>query len=191
MLHGPKLVLKRFEFSQAGGGENLPLLLVEGRAAGLIAFLLNLMKLDPTTTLTCYSNRVEIATSSLSGRQVITIPNSKITGIQGGHRKSLGLLVTALIFSFQGMLSLLASIGEGSSGDQLMVMGWSGLFFGLLFLFGYLLSRKMNLFVMNGGDTAYGLNFGQGVLEGVLVDANRVEQAVALLTRMAASAPRT
>lgn len=186
-MRSPRLVLKRFDFLREDPSGRV--LVVEGRAPGLTAFLLNLMKLDPTTSMVCYPDRVEVVSSSFSGRQSITIPSEKITAIQGGHQKPIVYLAIAAALCMMGgpsfLLGLVAPHAEPALGAGVLL-----LLLGLVFLVAFFIGKTMNLYVMNGGDAAYGLSFSQGVIEGVNVDAARVEQAVVLLTQVTNGASR-
>jgi hypothetical protein len=179
-LSSPKLVLKRFTL-----GQTTPegaFLAFQGRAPGLISFLLNLAGLDPTTTMLCFLDRLELSQSGLFGRTSVVIPLKKVTAVQGGYSKPLYALVAALFAGLYGLSMMMVAVVSGGDTPPL-VFGMLAFLVAAIFLAVYVLSRKMTLHVQNGGDRTYGVTFGQGVIEGVAVDAARVQQAVEMLQR--------
>jgi hypothetical protein len=180
-MRANKLVLKRFVIGQTQ--PDGPFLDLEGRAPGLLSFVLNLMGVDPTLSLRCFADRVEVVEAGLGGREMVVIPLGKVTSIVGGHSRSVRRLVAAGLFSFFGFSSLVAAAiaGEGSTGAVIAAV--FGLVVAAITLMTFFLSRSMVLAVQNGGDKSFGLRFGQGVIAGVDVNPARVQQAVEMLNR--------
>ena len=182
------LVLKRFTLGQSQPGG--PLLDAQGRAPGLLAFVLTAMGLDPTTTFLCYPDRIEIVEAGMSGRQSLVLPLNKVTGIVGGHSMPLAPLALAgfgFLLAVPSVLALVLSLGDAATAIVAAIMG---VFFVVVGLLAYFLGRSMTLAVQNGGDSLHGIRFGQGIIEGVAVNPQRVQQAVEMLNRAVAAAAR-
>jgi hypothetical protein len=180
-MRANRLVLKRFVMGQTQAGG--PFLDLEGRAPGMLSFVLSVLGIDPTLSLRCFSDRVEVVEAGLQGRETVVIPLQKVSSIIGGHSRSLGSLVAAGVFGLLGVLAMFASVvGSGEMGGAVI----GGVFWFVLAaiaLVRFFLSRSMVLAVQNGGDKSFGLRFGQGVIEGVDVNPARVQQAVEMLNR--------
>lgn len=179
-MRAHKLVLKRFALGQTQA--NGPFLDLQGRAPGGVSFLMNVLGVDPTLSMRCFHDRIEIIEASLAGQETIVIPMSCVSSIQGGHTRSLRALAAVGVFAMLGVLGAFAGLVASESGPALAgAVFW--FFLAAMALVSFYLSRSMVLSVQNGGDKAYGLRFGQGVVEGVDVNPARVQEAVALLNR--------
>ena len=175
----PALVLKKFEVHQ--DPQDKEYVVVHGRQAGLFAYLLSLIGIDPTTIFRCSTERIEVSVGSFFGQTKMTIPLAAVTGIQAGYTKSKPLLFGSISFSVAGLFYFFLS----------SVMGGGYAFMGLLFiLIGtvlavlYVLGKQMSLYVLNGGDKVWGLDFRRSVIEGVNVDLDKVDETVALINRL-------
>jgi hypothetical protein len=180
-MRANRLVLKRFTLGQTQPGG--PFIDLEGRAPGVVSFVLSLVGVDPTLSLRCFADRVEIVEAGLGGRETVVVPIGKVSSIIGGHSRSLASLVAAGVCGLFGMLAMFASmVGSGEMGGAVVgAVFWFLL--AAIALVRFFLSRSMVLAVQNGGDKSFGLRFGQGVIEGVDVNPARVQQAVDLLNR--------
>ena len=87
------LVLRKFEINQSSSADKI--IDIVGRKSGFVAFLLTVLGLDATTSLRCTRDRVEYKASSLFGETSITVPLNQVTGIVGGYKKPLELLISA------------------------------------------------------------------------------------------------
>jgi hypothetical protein len=145
--------------------------------------VLSVLRIDPTLSLRCFADRVEVVEAGLGGRETVVIPLQKVSSIIGGHSRSLASLVAAGVFGFFGVLAMFASlIGSGEMGGAVAgAVFW--FFLAAIAVARFFLSRSMVLAVQNGGDKSFGLRFGQGMIEGVDVNPLRVQQAVDLLNR--------
>jgi hypothetical protein len=164
------LVLKKFHLSASETDE--PIVEIQGRQSGLIGFFLSILKLDDTTSLTCYKDRIEYKSSSLWGEQSLTIPAAAVTGICGGFKKPLGWLIAAAFLFFMGIISSV-SIKEG--GGIILVLA---LVISLVFIIIYFIKKEMNIGVQNGGDKTYGMTFNRSIIENIDVDSDKVTKAI-------------
>ena len=165
----PALVLKKFEVHQDPPDKEY--VVVHGRQPGLVDYLLSLIGIDPTTVFRCSSERIEVSEGSFFGQTKMTIPLAAVTGIQAGYTKSKPLLFSSIFFAISGLGSLFDSF-------------YAGLFMiliaAVLTIF-YVLGRQMSLYVLNGGDKVWGLDFRRSVIEGVNVDLDKVNETVELI----------
>jgi hypothetical protein len=166
------LALKQFSINQGAQNQEEYLQIV-GRRGGLMAFLLSLMKIDPTTQLKCNDERVEVIQSSFFGRQTLSIPITAITGIIGGYRKPKGLLAAMPIVLILGGTMIEPA---GSMAPLLAAL----VIVAIMFVF-YILKRELSIYVQNGGDAHWGLSFNRSVIENVPVDIKKVDEAIALV----------
>ncbi len=175
------LVLKRFTVNRdAQPGEDC--VCVIGRQAGLIAFILSIMNVDPLTKLKCSDERIQVVTSSFFGQQSMTIPTAAIAGIVGGYQKPKALLVAICL--------VLVASGAMSGGAESVIPFAVGLGISLVLFVAYILNKEMSLFVQNGGDHMWGLKFKRSVIENVPVDVASVNEAVALINSKVLAARR-
>jgi hypothetical protein len=166
------LVLKKFEINQASSADKI--IHIVGRKSGFFAFLLTILGLDATTSLRCTRDSVEYKSSSLFGETSVTIPLNQVTGIVGGYKKPIEMLIVAGIsFWTSVVLGLIARNG--------FIFFSAGVVIPLILIIQYLYGKTMNLGVQNGGDKVYGLEFKKGLIEGVAVDIQLVKDSINLL----------
>ena len=163
------LVLRKFEIDQSSSDKVIDIV---GRKSGFVAFLLTVLGLDATTSLRCTRDRVEYRASSLFGETSTTIPLNQVTGIVGGYKKPIELLIAAGI-------SFLISVVFGTRNGIIFFI--LGVVIPLVLVIQYLYGKTMNLGVQNGDDKVYGLEFKKGLIEGVSVDIQLVKEAITLL----------
>jgi hypothetical protein len=164
------LVLKRFHLDpSAANGEFIE---IHGRKPGLVAFLLAMIGIDPTTVFKCSAERIEVKQASVFGAQAMTIPLAAVTGIVGGHTKPVQYLAIAGVFFLMALGAL-----TQKSFVAFIVLAVLGLLCGVA----YMIKKQMGLHVQNGGDRLYGLEFNRSMIEGVDVDIARVNETIRLI----------
>ncbi len=166
------LAIKKFAVNPNAINEvAYPIVDLEGRSSGFVAFIINLLGLNDTTTLKCYKNRLEYKTASLFGESSLTIPINKITGVAGGFSKPIELLIAAFLFFLLGI------IFAGWSQN-----GWVFFIFALvipvILMIQYLFNKTLSIAVSNGGSNLYGLQFKKALIEGTEVDIRLVKDAI-------------
>lgn len=165
----PTLVVRKFSINDDDSdGKYLE---IEGRASGIISWLLTLMKLDTLTTLNLKKDHLSVKSSSLSGEIHTVMPLGAIESTQCGFSKSILWLVLGVSTILSGLLS-----------------GAVGTFFGFLivgavFILIYFLSKRMFISVA-AGNKSVDIAFKEGVTEGVSVDLDRTLSAIQLLNTM-------
>jgi hypothetical protein len=189
----PVLVLKRFRVNEAA--TDGVLIDISGRPKGLVAWLLNVLRLDDETRMQVTATTLSIRRASLQGQNLTAIPLTQVGSTSCGFRKPLGLLAIGIFIAASGLLSLLGTLlgaaisrrssfgGGGDMAESLMV-ALVLLIVAALFILAYFLRKEM---VMAVGDNTtsrlVGLTFRPSVIEGVSVDINRVTRAIELLNR--------
>lgn len=82
---------------------------IHGRRAGLLSWLLNLFKISATTSLTVTSNRVEFTETSLAGVNQQIIPLENLSSTFWGYHKP-WLQSILIFFLLTGILSSIGSV---------------------------------------------------------------------------------
>ena len=168
------LVLKHF---YAGNGKNEAGFFIDvlGRQSGLLAFLLSLMKIDPTVSLQVNERGVFYKAGSFFGQTTLYFPISQISATQSGWGKPKKLFFASVGIAVFG---LIASIEAGFAA---FVM--AEIVAAILFIL-YVLKKSLFMGVASGGDSFYSLEFKRSIIENVAVDEAKVNEAVTILNAL-------
>ena len=169
----PILVLKRFKIDETAPD----MVIVEGRNAGLLSWFLNAIGVDYTTSLRCTKDKIVYKRSSIFGKVTMTIPLQSITAVIAGTKKPKQLLGWAVLV-FGGAISLAVETRQNME----YILG-TGALITIGLLIAYALSKSMGIFVQNGSDTEYGLQFKASVVENVPVNSAKVNRAIDIINR--------
>lgn len=163
------LVIKEWKASNQPVDSDGNYITITGRQGGLLAWLLALMKVDPTTSIKVSPERVEFASASLSGTEHRMIPILSVCSTYYGYYKpwkaALAIFVIFAFFAVQ-----IASVAE--SGFGAFVVFILGLAISLLY---YFLSRTLTLGIVEHSGVISGIRFKRSVIEGV--DINQAQGA--------------
>lgn len=163
------LVVKELIINRTG-----PLYLkLVARRAGIIAFLLSLLKIDATTTLIVQGNRIEFTQGSLSGQMKEMIPLSSVSNLGTGFFKPILLLVYAVV-AFVLAIGCLCS--------DLRIVGLPLLLLAVVCVVAFFLKKTLVLFIIPGSSVGVTIAFKRSVIEGVNVGEAEARQIVELLT---------
>lgn len=105
-----------------------------GREAGLISWLLSLLKIDATSEVEVKENLIKFTTSSLAGREKRIIPLNSITSAYYGYEKpwKMALVLTVLLmpFFFIGLIvgPLYYFLNKNLTVAVVEASGWVGAF---------------------------------------------------------------
>jgi hypothetical protein len=142
-----------------------------GRAAGVISWLLALIKIDPTTTLLISASRVRFSSASFSGTQTRIIPVFNISSTSFGFHKpwKSALVIFGLLLFVNGMFT-----GFVRS-DMHFVMGAFLGYFGFmvataLAILYYFLGRTLTLGIVEHSGVVTQIRFKRSVIENVALD---------------------
>jgi hypothetical protein len=144
------LVLKEWYVGTKGNPTEEPLVSIVGRAPGFMAFLLNIIGLDPTTTMQVSSKAVYFTTSSIKGQETRVIPLSKISSTYYGYNKPVEYLIAAVATSW-------TCIGP------------------IIFIILYFLKKSLTLAVVEQSGVISAIRFKASVIEGIEVNEQECE----------------
>ena len=162
------LVLKEWKANNQPIDNDGNLIRITGRQGGLIAWFLALLKIDPTTSIKVSKDRVEFASSSLSGTEYRMIPISSVCSTYYGYHKPWKQALAIL-----GLFIFLAFM----IGANLQSGGGAFVAFAIFFIVGaaiallyYFLSRTLTLGFVEHSGVVSGIRFKRSVIEGVDVN---------------------
>ncbi len=141
------------------------------RPSGLLNWLLNLIGIVGTSSLTANRECLDFKTTSLKGFESVTAPLPCVTTVTCGLRKPLNHLISAIV------CFLLGTIGAAAISKYLMLFLLLAIVYGVL----YYLGKSFFIGFMNGGDRVYGVEFHASVIEGIKVDNDKVNETCALI----------
>lgn len=144
---------------------------IVGRNGGLIAWLLSLMGIDPTTTILVGPERIEFSSASLAGTESRLIPMQNVCSTYYGYHKpwKAGALIVA--FFLLGGLSAGASVAEAGSPGSAFTILFTAVVVGLAFaLLYYFLNRTLTLGFVELSGVVCGIRFKRSAIENVDVD---------------------
>ena len=142
-----------------------PLVEIVGRPAGVIAFVLTVLQLQPQTKLIATDSGIEYEMASLFGQIQKFIPMSRVASMSAGLHKPVGYLIVA------GLLFLIGAMISVQIGSSIPIV--VALVFQRTFLVGYFISKSV-LFEMikSNAGIEISLCFRPGVIEGMPVDSD-------------------
>ena len=183
------IVLKKLSINEA---DETPVD-IQGREGGLFSFILNIIGLGATTSLSCTKDYVEFKAVSLKGFDSIRVPTTAVTGVTFGLKKPIGLFIMSAIFAVLGVLSFFSSvvlrmaseidIAQVPKGGQ-MSLAVVLLVLAVIMFVSYFLTKFFYIGFENGGDKQYMIAFKASVIEGVTVNTEKVEQAAMMINKL-------
>ena len=173
---GPTLVLRKFSLNEdASDHYHIEII---GRASGLTAWLLTVMRFDTETSLKVSDKDIAFRSSSLFGQIHQAAPLPCVSSTHCGYSRPFGYLILGAIFILVGLYSYLAVRPDNPGADLFPVIG---LTIGLLFFIMYWLSKKMALSIQTKGGIIIGLIFKRSVIENVPIDIQKSLQAINII----------
>jgi len=150
---------------------------IEGRASGIISWILSLCGINPITNLSCNKQSIKFEEASIRyGKKTVNIPLVAVTGVSSGINKPFGLLVIGVIFVLFGFLGAIASNSFG-----LFIMG---LIIGAIFIAFYALRKTMVFSIYNGGDRPIAtIRMKKSIIEGQSIEEQKYESAANSLNK--------
>jgi hypothetical protein len=151
------LVIKKWHASRTANQEGNYVHLV-GREAGLFAWILSHIGIDPTTEIEIKENLIIFTAGSLAGKQKRVIPMSSVCSAYYGYIKpwqvalALGVLLTPVFFL--------------------------GLIVGPLY---YFLNKELNVGVVENSSWTGGFAFKRSVIEGQNIDENKAYEVIDII----------
>lgn len=151
------LVLKKWAVSKSPNAAGNYVHLV-GREAGLFAWLLSLLGIDPTTEVEIRENLILFTTGSLAGREKRVIPLKSVCSAYYGYEKPWKV---ALVI-----------------GVLLMPFFFIGLLAGPLY---YFLNKQLTVGVVETSSWVGGFSFKRSVIEGQNIDENKAYEVIDII----------
>ena len=154
------LVIKRWFASSTPNDKGNYVHLV-GRQAGLFAWILSVLKLDPTTEIEIREDLIVFTSASLAGRTTRVIPIKALTSAFYGYEKPwrealmLGVLLTPVFFL--------------------------GLIVGPAY---YLLNKTLAIGVVEGSGWSGGFAFKRSVIEGQNIDEKQAYKVISIVRQL-------
>ncbi len=185
---GPVLVLQKFTINESENGE--PLVLLQGRASGLMSFLLTAAGLSSETTLKITAHDIFLERASLFGFRAQYMPMHEVASTQCGYFRSLALLAASLGTYALGFVWFLIRLLDTPYDYQRLAAYqdvWPFLLgsavVGTFFYVGYALSKRVVMSVQTGEDVRLGISFKRGVVDTEPIDLSKALRALNLLNR--------
>ena len=169
-------ILKAFQVDESGLTGCY--LAIQCRAQGLVSFILNLMKLEPNTTLVVSEGVVSIEISSIKGKSKTMTPITQVAGFHGGYSKPIDIIITGIL------CAVFFNIGDWliyTLSDEYFGLSFFGLLIMLVCILLYIFSKKLYMGYETSGGETYMLEFKKGVLGSMSVDIDKVNHALDLV----------
>ena len=181
------LVIKSWRADTKPIDENNNYVSIVGREGGLIAWILSKVAVDPTTTITIGSERLEFSSASLSGTESRIIPLESISSSYYGYYKpwkqSVGLF---FIFLFMAMSF---SRGSGAMGGLMIFLITAGIGAVIAALI-YYLNRTLTLGFVEQSGVVSGIRFKRSVIENIDINQEQSKMVCLLVQRLIESKQR-
>jgi hypothetical protein len=176
-ISGPTLVLRKFSVIETT--PNGYFVDIVGRASGLTAWLLTVMRFDTETSLKVSKKDISFKSSSLFGQIHQVSPLPSISSTHCGYSRPISFLILGIIFIFISLYNyMFRSYAMGA--EFLPIIN---LIIGVLFFIAYWLSKKMALSIQTKGGVTMGLIFKRSVIENVAVDIQKAIQAISIINK--------
>ncbi len=181
---GPTLVLKRFVVSQTPDSQVV--VEIVGRAAGLLGWLLGVLRLGAETSLLVTDRQVVFRRGSLGGEIHHVIALSSVASTHCGFAKSVWAFFLGIIFGLLSLSSLFLTLVRYSAAyspdSTLLAAGLFGVLvnalIGAALLALYFFRRKLTIAVESNGGICPTLSFKRSIVENVVVDLPQVIGAI-------------
>ncbi len=158
---------------------------ITGREGGLIAWILSLMGIDPTTTILVGLDRIEFSSASLAGTESRLIPLQSICSTYYGYHKpwkaAASIIATFMFFG----LSMGSAVAEGGSQGgaftTFMITTAIGIIFALIY---YFLNRTLTLGFVEHSGVINGIRFKRSVIENVDINQEQAKDVCIIVQRL-------
>lgn len=195
------LVLKKWHVSNLESTQENPFVDIVGRKSGILAWVLSLLGVDPTTTFTATNSGVTFHEGSLSGAGLSFIPFENISSLSWGYFKPWKLALVILFLTFITTRLLQAMTGglfgspnyreyfESPVGMLQHYIPIIPLIVSIIVaLLYYFLNRLLTIAVTEMAGHTYSIRFKRSIIENVDVNAEQAEQVYKVLRVLLLSA---
>jgi hypothetical protein len=154
---------------------------IEGRAAGLLGWILTHLGLSPTITFRVTATELHKQATTLYGQVHVVIPLKAVASTYAGYVKPFNILLFGLILGSGSLLSSAVLFGSDYKSAIIVIM------FGLIVCgvccFIYWYRRRLGLAVRTTGNETHEIVFDRGYIDNIPVDLENTLDAVGLLHR--------
>ncbi|MCH8620763.1 hypothetical protein [Undibacterium sp. TS12] len=172
------LVIKEWKVSNKAVDDKNNFISITGRQSGLLAWLLSLLGVDPTTKIMVGLDRVEFTSNSLAGTESRMIPLQGICSSYYGYHKPWKQAASFFAIAFFIASGLIRDGGLVTGG--LVVLGIGA----IISLVYYFLNRTLTLgFVENSG-VINGIRFKRSVIENIDVNEEQAKSACVIIQKL-------
>lgn len=169
---GPTLVFKVINiFSEGKNGTYIEII---GRPAGVISWLLTVLRMEATTTFMLTSDRLTYRGTSFRGEHRTVLPLSSIESTSCGYSKPIGWVVAGVLAIIIGLVFDRPDVQAESIIKIVAIVS------GALFIINYFFSKKMYMTV-SAGQATVSISFKKSVIENVPVTLERAMEAISVL----------
>jgi hypothetical protein len=136
---------------------------IHGRASGLISWLLNLLNISPTVSLTVTADKIVFTEGSLEGNMTYTTALTKVSSTLNGYVKPwkeaifLGIILGALTFFLAGI---------------------PGIIIALIY---YFLNKRLAIGYTDLAGTGHLIEFKRSIIEGQNIDEKEGERVIGII----------
>ena len=152
---------------------------IVGRKPGFIAWLLNMIQIDTTTTFEVYWNRILFEEGSLFGRLKQNIPLKNVSNLGTGYTKPLLWFLLSIIFFIGGLNVLFLFFKDNSVSPVYALIPF---LIALFFLFCYFFGKTMILYVFPASGVGARVLFKRSMIEGVKITEEDEERITNIIT---------
>lgn len=172
------LVLKKFELNE---NNEVPMVMIEGRASGIISWFLTLIKISPAVSFETNNNQVIIKNQSLYGEKNSFIHLKSVSILTGNYSRNITYLILTILFVICGII-----FGFISGSSMLLK------YFILAIIFGvsYWLSKKFEIIITTKSGLRTGLAFKRSIIGNIAVDIEKVKKSIAVINKAVLAATK-
>ena len=179
------LVIKSWKAESKPIDGNKNYVSITGRKSGLVAWLLSLLKIDPSTTINVGLDRVEFTSASLAGTASRLIPLQGVCSTYYGYHKPWKQAASIfMLFAFVGLSLAMGSAERGSPGGggmSFVVATAAGLVIALVY---YFLNRTLTLGFVEHSGVVNGIVFKRSVIENHDINHEQAKAVCVIIQRL-------
>ena len=177
------LVIKSWKAESKPIDGNKNFVSITGRKSGLVAWLLSLLKIDPSTTINVGLDRVEFTSASLAGTASRLIPLQGVCSTYYGYHKPWKQATSIfMLFAFVGLSLAMGSAERGSPGGMSLVVATAaGLVIALVY---YFLNRTLTLGFVEHSGVVNGIVFKRSVIENLDINHEQAKAVCVIIQRL-------
>jgi hypothetical protein len=150
---------------------------ISGREGGFIAWLLSLMGIDPTTTITVGLERLEFTSASLAGSASKLIPLEGICSTFYGYHKPWKAAASMIVVSAM-LSSVMTSAGQHGVGGVVFLIGIA------IALIYYFLNRTLTLGFIEDSGVASAIRFKRSVIENLDINEEHAKIVCVIVQKL-------